>query len=146
MDLYEKIYLILNEKLIPQSRYKDLEELYKTINNTKNKITNMTSQYYIEKLYEYNRLKYSIIDDNIAYEFYLKNKGTNKFDLHGIYGYQVDSILDAIFDYCILKNIISFNLITGSGKIVKPKTLKYLKYFNVRYKIENNGLIEIISY
>ena len=83
MDLYEKIYLILNEKLIPQSRYKDLEELYKTINNTKNKITNMTSQYYIEKLYEYNRLKYSIIDDNIAYEFYLKNKGTRNIWISG---------------------------------------------------------------
>ena len=147
MSLYEKIYSILNGKLIPKDRSEDLENLHKTINITKNKINNMTSQYYSKKIGEINIIKDKIKDDITCYKFYINNiNNDNIYDLHGIHGNQVNYILDAIFDYHIEKNIHMFNLITGSGKVIKPKTIKYLKYFDVKYKMKNEGLIEIISY
>jgi len=150
MSLYEKIYSILDGTLRPKDRSKDLENLHKTINITKNKINNITSQYYSEKINEINKIKDKIKDDISCYKFYINNinniNNGNIYDLHGIHGYQVNYILDAIFDYHIEKNIYMFSLITGNGKVIKPKTIKYLKYFDVKYRMKNEGLIEIISY
>ena len=147
MELYDKIYLILIGKNIPKEKYMELNNINKTIHTIKNKINKINSAYYTDEIKKLELKKYEFIDDNTAFEFYLKNKNQNNyFDLHGLFGYQVYSVLDAIFDYCFEMKVKTFSLITGNGNVVKCKTIKYLQYFNVSFKIINNGLLEINKY
>lgn len=145
MTLYEKIYSILYKTYIPIDRHQDFINNNKLINDTKNKITKLTAGYYSNKLNNLVDIKFDIIEDIASYSFYENNKNhNNNFDLHNLYGNQIDSVLDAIFDYCYENDIYSFNLITGCGTVIKPKTLKYLRFYDVKFKTLNKGIIKVI--
>ena len=142
MDLYYKVIKILKYEYTPINNYTKLYDINKLIHNTKLKSNKITALYYSEKVKELYIKKYTIIDDISCYQFYCNLKDRYNYDLHGIYGYQVDRFLDAIFDYNISVNQNKFNLITGNGNVIKPKTIKYLKYFSINFEI-NNGVIKI---
>jgi len=147
MDLYTQIYNILIGESNPKDKSNELTILLNTINKIKSKINRSTSSYYGQQITNLENKKFLIMDEISSYNFYLKNKNSNNnFDLHEMYGYQINSVLDAIFDYCILKEIKSFHIITGNGNVIKPKVIKYLKYFNVSFKFINNGLLNVNKY
>ena len=145
MSLYDKVYKILRYEYIPSNNYFKLNNINKLIHSTKLKSNKQTAPYYSERVKELYDQKYDIIDEISCFTFYNNLKDRDSYDLHGIYNYQVDSFLDAIFDYNISNNQNSFIIITGNGNSIKPKTLKYLNYFNVNYKV-NKGLINILSF
>lgn len=143
MDLYSKVYNILDSKLIPNECSNKLLEINNKIISNRIKINKLTAPYYIEENDKLYKLKNDIIDDISCYNFYSNNEKLNSYDLHGIYGHQVESFLDAIFDYNIENNNVIFKIITGKGSVIKPKVIKYLKFYNVKYKVLD-GLIEIM--
>ena len=143
MDLYSKVYNILNNKLIPNECSNKLLEINNKIISNKIKINKLTAPYYTEENDRLFKLKEDIIDDISCYHFYSNNEKLNSYDLHGIYGHQVEAFLDAIFDYSYQNNNYSFKIITGNGHVIKPKVIKYLKFYNVKYKVLE-GIIEIM--
>ena len=142
MSLYDKVYKILIGKYIPSNNYIKLNNINKLIHSTKLKCNKQTYTYYSEKIKELFEEKYNIIDEISCYEFYSNLKNNEIYDLHGIYGYQVDDFLDAIFDYNIFNKKFKFNIITGNGNVIKPKTIKYLKFFDINFEV-SNGIIKI---
>ena len=142
MSLYDKVYKILRCEYIPSNNYDKLNNINKLIHSTKLKSNKQTAPYYSERVKELYEEKYYIIDEISCFTFYSNLKDRETYDLHGIYGYQVNDFLDAIFDYNISNNQNKFNIITGNGNVIKPKTIKYLKYFSVNFEI-NNGVIKI---
>lgn len=145
MDLYDKVLKILKYEYTPINNYTKLDDINKLIHSTKLKSNKLTAPYYSERVKELYEKKYIIIDDISCYEFYCNLKDRLNYDLHGIYGYQVDQFLDAIFDYNISVNQYKFNIITGNGNVIKPKAIKYLKYFSVNFEV-NKGVIKINSF
>lgn len=143
MDLYSKVYNILDNKLIPNECSNKLLEINNKIISNRLKINKLTASYYIEENDKLFKLKEDIIDDISCYNFYSNNEKLNSYDLHGIYGNQVDSFLDAIFDYNSERNNSNFKIITGNGHVIKPKVIKYLRFYNVKYKVLE-GIIEVI--
>lgn len=148
MTLYDLIYSILEGKYNPKNKYDELINVITSINKIKNKITKLTSGYYSIEIKKLENKRYELIDKNTAFEFYQKNNNMTSyyFDLHGLLGYQINSVLDAIFDFCYNKNIKQLFLITGNGNVVKNKTISYLKYFGIQFKFENNGLIKVYKF
>lgn len=145
MDLYDKVFKILKNEYVPFNYYSKLNNINKLIHSTKLKSNKLTAPYYSDRVSELYQIKYNIIDEISCFEFYYNLKDKNNYDLHGIYGYQVNTFLDAIFDYNIFINQKSFNIITGNGNVIKPKTIKYLKLFKVKFNV-NSGVIKIVSY
>ena len=142
MSLYDKVYKILKGEYVPSNNYVKLNNINKLIHSTKLKSNKQTAPYYSERIKELYDEKYNIIDEISCYEFYRNLKDNENYDLHGIYGYQVNDFLDAIFEFNILNNQRKFNIITGNGNVIKPKTIKYLNYFSVNFEIKN-GVIKI---
>ena len=149
MSLYDKVLNILEKKIIPENVENRLNANTTMINHAKQKINKQTAPYYIERIEELYMERKVILEDISCYNFYLNTKGIDSegiYDLHGIYGDQVNSFLDAIFDYNISLNSFCFKIITGNGHVLKQKVIKYLKLFNVTFKIENNGMLKIQSF
>ena len=142
MELYEKVFKILNNELIPQDKYNCLYDINNLIHSTKLKSTKITSCYYSDVLKELYSKKQNIIDDISCYRFYNNIKNNYEYDLHGIYSNQVNSFLDAIFDYNILIKRFKFKIITGNGNVLKPKVIKYLNYYKVQFNIYK-GVINV---
>ena len=99
MDLYTQIYNILMGESNPKDKSNELTNLLNTINKIKSKINRSTAGYYGPQITNLENKKFLIMDEISSYNFYLKNKNSNNnFDLHEMYGYQINSVLDAIFD------------------------------------------------
>ena len=145
MCLYDKVYNILNYKYIPSDNYYKLNQINNQIHSAKIKSNKLTASYYSERIKELYAKKYSIINEISCFKFYSNLNDRYTYDLHGIHGYQVDAFLDAIFDYNYIINQSKFNLITGKGNVIKLKTLKYLKYFNINF-INLDGFFKIINF
>jgi len=145
MDLYEKIYKILTKSYIPLNERENLLKIEHELTNLKEKISKDTSCYYNDELKKLNNKKLNIIEDISCYHFYKLNNVENIYDLHGLRSNELITFLDAIFDYQIEKQNFNFKIITGNGKILKPKTIKYLKDYNVDFKIYG-GQINIINF
>jgi len=134
MTVYSNIYNILVGEYIPEDVKNNIYNVNLRMNNCNNSIT------IIDLLKEKNEL----FEKKCYYNFWLNNKNTtNKFDLHNIQSSFVNDILDAIYDYCIYNEIRQYFIITGKGTIIKPKVIKYLKEYNMKYDLENSGLIYI---
>ena len=132
MTVYYNIYNILAGKLIPDDITDEMYHITSRINNCNNNIT------IIDLLKKKNHL----LEDTCYYNFWKNNKNfDDKFDLHEIQGQFINDILDAIYDYCCNKKILKYYLITGNGAVIKPKVLKYLKEYKMKYEQINNGLI-----
>ena len=146
MSLYDKVNTILNRTYIPCDNNSKLNKILKDISDIKNKLNNLTISYYGTKLKELNSEKRNILDDITCYNFYLVNnfdgEGIMSYDLHGISGNQLESFLDAIFDYHIhvLENN-KFELIPGNGYVLKPKVIKYLDSYGVKYRIDRGSIL-----
>lgn len=149
MSLYDKVLNILEKKLIPEDVVNRLNANSTMINHARQKINKQTAPYYVERIEELYIERNVILEDMSCYNFYENTKCIDSesiYDLHGIYGNQVDSFLDAIFDYNISINNNCFRIITGNGNVLKQKAIKYLKSFNVIFKVENNGTLKIQSF
>ena len=96
----------------------------------------------ISKKYYPELPKNKNLEDLCCYYFYVNNinfNRNNEIDLHNIIGKFVDTILDSIYDYCVEHQISEISIITGNGKVIKPKVRKYLIFYNMEYYMENNG-------
>lgn len=145
MRLYNKVYNILDNKLIPNNCGDKLENINIKINNVRQKMTRLTSSYYRDRLKELLEDRKNIIDDISCYKFYRINKNKDIYDLHGIYGNQIESFLDAIFDYNYEDKNKKFMIITGMGNVLVPKVKKYLDYFDIEY-IKKDGYFNILNF
>ena len=133
------IYGILDKSYIPKNRIDDYNRIIDLINYYKNKKrTKYTSMYISDKIIKLLNKRDKVYDEIFAYSF-CKSHNKKEYDLHGALSYQIYDILDALFDY----NTSSFEIITGNGNVVKPKVIKYLKYFNIKYTFTNSGKIKI---
>ena len=111
MDMYNKIYNILDKQYFPE--------------------------------------KSNNLEDRYCYYFYQNNlyfNDNNTIDLHNIIGKYVNDIMDSIYDFCMENYIPQINIITGNGKVLKPKVKKYLEFYSMNYKMENSGNFKIHIY
>jgi len=141
-------YLIIEDYLKNNKKiFFDMQEL----NNLNDKINNLSSKKI--NLYYFNEQRKYLIKKMNCSNFIKNNSpilksesNKNIYDFHGCITINLYDILDAIFDYqydIIEKN---FNLNFGNGHILKPKILRYLDQFSIKYKFINKGFVEIINY
>ena len=89
------------------------------------------------------------LEDKCCYYFYQNNiyfEDNNTIDLHHIIGKYVNDIMDSVYDFCMENYISQVNIITGNGKVLKPKVKKYLESYNMKYEMENSGNFRINIY
>lgn len=135
-------YLKNDKKII--FNMEELNSLNIKINNLSNKKINLDyfneqRKYLVEKMNCSNFIK----KNNPR----LKNDhNKNIYDFHGCITINLYDILDAIFDYQYDIMDKNFNLNFGNGYILKPKIIRYLEGFEVKFKFINKGFIEVINY
>lgn len=89
------------------------------------------------------------LEDKCCYYFYHNNinfENNNTIDLHHIIGKYVNDIMDSIYDFCMENYISQINIVTGNGKVLKPKVKKYLDLYNMKYEMQNSGNFKIYIY
>tara|TARA_B100000524_G_C23470365_1_gene305864 strand:- start:214 stop:543 length:330 start_codon:yes stop_codon:yes gene_type:complete len=89
------------------------------------------------------------LEDKCCYYFYQNNlyfEDNNTIDLHHIIGKYVNDIMDSIYDFCMENYISQINIVTGNGKVLKPKVIKYLDLYNMKYEMQNSGNFKIYIY
>ena len=132
MTVYDLIYSYLDtNQRIPQPTLQNKVYKYK-INGKSRSI----------KLDHENKLGF-----HNAYLFAQHNSSVNdSYDFHGMLGVALADILDAILDYHYDNKrggVQSLKWITGNGKVIKPKIIRYLKQNNVRFTEINSGSLQV---